>query len=70
VALCQAIVLFAVTNIDDIVVLSLFFSRGNRAPGSTRRIVTGQYLGFGAILAVSPAYFDRECVAVVDRATE
>jgi len=40
--LWQAIVLFAVTNIDDIVVLSLFFSRGNRAPGSTRRIVTGQ----------------------------
>jgi len=53
--LWQAIGLFAVTNIDDIVVLSLFFSRANRAPGSTRRIVTGQYLGFSAILAVSIA---------------
>ena len=53
--LWQAIGLFVVTNIDDIVVLSLFFSRANRAPGSTQRIVTGQYLGFGAILAISIA---------------
>ncbi len=53
--LWQAIVLFAVTNIDDLVVLSLFFSRANRAPGSSRRIVAGQYVGFAAILAVSIA---------------
>jgi cadmium resistance protein CadD (predicted permease) len=51
--LWQAIALFAVTNIDDLVVLSLFFGRANRAPGSTRRIVTGQYVGFAALLAVS-----------------
>ncbi|MBN9611309.1 MAG: cadmium transporter [Actinobacteria bacterium 69-20] len=53
--LWQAIVLFAVTNVDDIVVLSLFFGRAGRAAGSTRRIVAGQYLGFGLILAVSIA---------------
>jgi cadmium resistance protein CadD (predicted permease) len=53
--LWQAIALFAVTNIDDLVVLSLFFGRTQRAPWSTRRIVTGQYVGFGALLAVSIA---------------
>lgn len=45
--------LFAVTNMDDMVVLSLFFGRGAGHPGSARRIVTGQYLGFTAILAVA-----------------
>jgi cadmium resistance protein CadD (predicted permease) len=53
--LWQAIVLFAVTNIDDLVVLSLFFGRSDRAVGSAPRIVAGQYLGFGAILIVSVA---------------
>jgi hypothetical protein len=38
----QAIGLFAVTNIDDIVVLSVFFGRSRGVPGSTRRIVIGQ----------------------------
>ncbi|MFJ6079875.1 cadmium resistance transporter [Streptomyces sp. NPDC092369] len=49
----QAIGLFAVTNIDDILILSLFFARGAGHPGSARRIVIGQYLGFAAILAVA-----------------
>ena len=40
---------FAVTNIDDIFLLTLFFAR--RVP--TRRIVAGQYLGFLFILLVS-----------------
>lgn len=53
--LWQAVVLFAVTNIDDIVVLSLFFGRASGVAGSTRRIVAGQYLGFVVILAVSLA---------------
>jgi cadmium resistance protein CadD (predicted permease) len=53
--LWQAIVLFAVTNIDDLVVLSLLFGRADRAAPSTRRIVAGQYLGFGVILVVSVA---------------
>ncbi|AVH20853.1 cadmium resistance transporter [Nocardia farcinica] len=49
----QAIGLFLVTNIDDIIVLSLFFARGAGTRGTTLAIATGQYLGFGAILAAS-----------------
>ncbi|MFJ4559952.1 cadmium resistance transporter [Streptomyces massasporeus] len=51
----QAAGLFAVTNIDDILILALFFARGAGRPGATRRIVLGQYLGFTAILAVAVA---------------
>ncbi|MET8228160.1 cadmium resistance transporter [Streptomyces sp. NPDC005301] len=51
----QAAGLFAVTNIDDILVLALFFAQGAGHPGSTRRIMLGQYLGFVAILAVAVA---------------
>ncbi|GAA4834342.1 cadmium resistance transporter [Kitasatospora terrestris] len=51
----QAVALFAVTNIDDILILSLFFAQGAGRPGSARRIVIGQYLGFAAILAVAVA---------------
>lgn len=49
----QAIGLFVVTNIDDIIVLSLFYARGAGASGTTARILGGQYLGFGAILAAA-----------------
>ena len=54
----EAAGLFAITNVDDIVVLSLFFGRSAGQHGATTRIVTGQYLGFTAILAitVSAAY--------------
>jgi cadmium resistance protein CadD (predicted permease) len=51
----QAAGLFAVTNVDDILILSLFFARGAGRHGSGRRIVLGQYLGFAAILAVAVA---------------
>ncbi|UFQ99849.1 cadmium resistance transporter [Streptomyces sp. Go40/10] len=51
----QAAGLFAVTNIDDILILSLFFAQGAGHHGSVRRIVVGQYLGFAAILAVAVA---------------
>lgn len=47
--------LFAVTNIDDILVLSLFFAQGAGRHGSATRVVLGQYLGFLAILAVAVA---------------
>ncbi|NUT51679.1 MAG: cadmium transporter [Saccharothrix sp.] len=47
----RAVGLFAVTNVDDIVLLSLFFARGVPA----RRVVLGQYLGFSGILVVSVA---------------
>jgi cadmium resistance protein CadD (predicted permease) len=51
----QAIGLFLVTNIDDIIVLSLFFARGAGQRGTTTRIIVGQYLGFGGILLASVA---------------
>jgi len=51
----QAAGLFAVTNIDDILILALFFSQGAGVPGSARRVVLGQYLGFAALLAVAVA---------------
>ncbi|WP_446042148.1 cadmium resistance transporter [Streptomyces sp. SID1121] len=51
----QAAGLFAVTNIDDILILALFFSQGAGHRGSTRRILLGQYLGFTGILAVAVA---------------
>jgi cadmium resistance protein CadD (predicted permease) len=49
----QATALFIVTNIDDIIVLSLFYARGAGRRGTTRAILVGQYLGFGAILAAA-----------------
>ena len=49
----QAIGLFAATNIDDIIVLSLFFARGAGQSGTTARILAGQYLGFAGILVAA-----------------
>ena len=52
-SIAQAVALFAATNIDDIVVLSLFFARGAKRPHITRTILLGQYLGFFGILTVA-----------------
>ena len=54
-SILQAIGLFIATNIDDIVILSLFFGRGQGQPGPTRRILAGQYLGFVGILGAAVA---------------
>ncbi|MBL7497620.1 cadmium resistance transporter [Frankia sp. CNm7] len=51
----QAVGLFAVTNVDDILILALYFAQGAGYPGATRRVVLGQYLGFAAILVVAGA---------------
>jgi cadmium resistance protein CadD (predicted permease) len=51
----QAVGLFAVTNVDDILVLSLFFALCAGHPGAASRVVVGQYLGFAAILGTSIA---------------
>jgi cadmium resistance protein CadD (predicted permease) len=51
----EAAGLFAITNVDDLVVLALFFARGAGQPGCARRVVAGQYLGFTAILAAAVA---------------
>ena len=49
----QALGLFIATNIDDIIVLSLFFARGAGQRGTTARILVGQYLGFLGILGAA-----------------
>jgi cadmium resistance protein CadD (predicted permease) len=54
-AVGQAVGLFAVTNIDDILILSLFFAQGAGHRGAGRRIVVGQYAGFAAILVIAGA---------------
>ncbi|MCO1574171.1 cadmium resistance transporter [Crossiella sp. SN42] len=49
----QAAGMFAVTNIDDMVVLAVFFGQANGDRAAAARVVLGQYLGFGAILVAS-----------------
>jgi len=51
--IAQAVGLFAVTNIDDIIVLSLFFAPAAGRPGTMRAIAVGQYPGFALILAAT-----------------
>jgi cadmium resistance protein CadD (predicted permease) len=51
----EAAGLFVVSNVDDIVVVSLFFGRGRGQDGATRRIVVGQYLGYASLLVITVA---------------
>ena len=51
--LAQALVLFVVTNVDHLVLLTLWFVHGHNRPGTTARICAGQYLGFGVILGAA-----------------
>jgi cadmium resistance protein CadD (predicted permease) len=48
-----AVGMFAVTNIDDMLVLAVFFGLAAGSRPAALQIVLGQYLGFGAIVAVS-----------------
>jgi cadmium resistance transport/sequestration family protein len=48
---------FTATNLDDVLILLLFFSQVNAA-FQKRHIITGQYLGFAALVAISlPGFF-------------
>ena len=51
-ALAQGVAAFATTNVDDILLLALYFAQSNAAL-RRRHIVAGQYLGFAAIVGVS-----------------
>lgn len=51
--IAAAIGLFAATNIDDIVVLTVLFLASTRGTLTGWKIVTGQYLGFVALVAIS-----------------
>lgn len=50
----RAAAMFAVTNVDDLVLLAVFFGRAAGRWGALD-VVAGQFLGFAAILAVSVA---------------
>jgi cadmium resistance transport/sequestration family protein len=53
----QGITAFIATNLDDIVVLMVFFNQINKFL-RPQHIVSGQYLGFGILLLLSlPGYF-------------
>jgi cadmium resistance protein CadD (predicted permease) len=52
-AVTAAVVMFAATNVDDMLLLALYFGQAKRDPGAERRIVLGQYLGVAAIIAIS-----------------
>ena len=49
----QAAGMFAVTNIDDLLLLALYFGRARGHRASELRVVAGQFLGLGGILTVS-----------------
>lgn len=51
-AMISAITSFAATNIDDFVILMLFFAQVN-STFRPRHIVVGQYLGFAVLIAAS-----------------
>jgi cadmium resistance protein CadD (predicted permease) len=51
--LSQAVAVFVVTNVDDLLLLALFFARAGARRSAVWRVVGGQYLGFAAILAVT-----------------
>jgi cadmium resistance transport/sequestration family protein len=56
-AISRGFTAFTATNLDDIVILLLFFSQVNKL-FRQRHIVAGQYLGFGAlVLASLPSFF-------------
>jgi cadmium resistance transport/sequestration family protein len=55
IALFQAIGAFLATNLDDLVVLMLFFSQTHH---SRQEIIVGQYLGFACLVLLSlPGYW-------------
>ena len=49
----QAVGMFAVTNIDDVLLLALFFGQASKDRAAELRVAIGQYVGFGAILTAS-----------------
>ena len=51
--IAEAATVFAVTNIDDVLLLAIYFGRAHGDRAADRRIVLGQYVGFCGILAAS-----------------
>ena len=51
--IAAAVGLFAATNIDDIVVLTVLFLAASRGALPSWKVIVGQYLGFIALVAIS-----------------
>jgi cadmium resistance transport/sequestration family protein len=53
-----AVASFAATNIDDIIILMIFFAQVDNSTFRRKHIIIGQYLGFSAIIFASlPGFF-------------
>lgn len=52
-ALISGVAAFAATNLDDLFLLMLYFSRANNDPQEERNIIVGQYLGFSVLVFIS-----------------
>jgi cadmium resistance transport/sequestration family protein len=56
--LIAAVASFAATNLDDIIILMIFFAQVDNSTFRRRHIILGQYLGFFAIIFASlPGFF-------------
>jgi cadmium resistance protein CadD (predicted permease) len=51
----QAVGLFAVTNVDDLVLLAVYFGQAAASRTPAAQVVAGQYVGFVGILAIAIA---------------
>ena len=52
-AVISGVTAFAATNLDDLFLLMLYFSRANNNPQREGSIILGQYLGFSVLVFVS-----------------
>lgn len=52
-AIISSIAAFAATNLDDLFLLMMYFSRANNNPQRERNIIFGQYLGFSVLVFIS-----------------
>jgi cadmium resistance transport/sequestration family protein len=52
-ALISGVAAFAATNLDDLFLLMLYFSRAENNPHRERNIIVGQYLGFSVLVGIS-----------------
>lgn len=52
-ALISGVAAFAATNLDDLFLLMLYFSRAENNPQRERNIIVGQYLGFAVLVGIS-----------------
>lgn len=52
-AVISGVTAFAATNLDDLFLLMLYFSRANNNPQREGNIILGQYLGFSVLVFIS-----------------